>query len=106
MVKLVALYRKPADVAAFEQHYFQTHLPLARRMPGLIRAEVARVEGSPTGDSPYHFIAELYFESHDALRQAMGSPEGREAARDLMGFARDLVSLHVAAVLEPNGGKA
>src|SRR5688500_1837985 len=28
MAKLVAIYKKPVDVEAFEKHYFGTHIPL------------------------------------------------------------------------------
>ena len=34
MAALVAIYKKPADVEAFETHYFGTHIPLAKTMPG------------------------------------------------------------------------
>ena len=40
MVKLVVLYKKPADVSAFEQHYKEIHAPLARKFE--LRANVAR----------------------------------------------------------------
>lgn len=100
MVKLVATYRTPADPAAFDDHYFRVHVPLAMRMPGLRRAEIARVTGAPGGRSDLHLIAELYFDSREALEAALRSPEGRAAGEDLMAFARDVVSLHVAEVLD------
>ena len=31
MVKLVALYKKPADPKDFDDQYFNTHLPLAEQ---------------------------------------------------------------------------
>jgi uncharacterized protein (TIGR02118 family) len=37
MAGLVAIYKKPADVEAFEKHYFGTHIPLAKTMPGFRR---------------------------------------------------------------------
>jgi uncharacterized protein (TIGR02118 family) len=40
MVKLVALYRKPADGEVFEQAYFETHIPLLKKIPGLRRVEI------------------------------------------------------------------
>ena len=40
MVKLVALYKKPADVSAFETHYKEIHTPLTKKMPGLKKLEV------------------------------------------------------------------
>ena len=33
MAKLVALYKKPADAAAFDAYYFGTHVPIAKKVP-------------------------------------------------------------------------
>ena len=44
MIKLIALYKKPADVEAFEAHYREVHLPLVQKVPGLVRAEVTRIK--------------------------------------------------------------
>ncbi len=53
MAKLIALYKKPADSAAFDAHYFATHIPLAKKVPGLRRYEVSTgLIASPQGDSP------------------------------------------------------
>jgi uncharacterized protein (TIGR02118 family) len=50
MVKLVALYRKPVDPAAFDKAYFETYVPLANKIPHLRRAVVSRVTGArPAG---------------------------------------------------------
>ncbi len=49
MVKLVVLYGHPADPAAFEQYYEQTHVPLAQRIPNLRRFEMGKALGTPTG---------------------------------------------------------
>lgn len=98
MVKLVAIYKKPEDVAAFDKHYHEVHTPLALKMPGLIKAEIARVTGGPMGESPLHLIAELYFNDMASLNAAMGSPEGKAAAKDVMGFAGKVVQMHFAEV--------
>jgi uncharacterized protein (TIGR02118 family) len=100
MVKLVALYRKPSDVQAFDDHYFKIHLPLIRKLPGLKQFEVSKVTGAPIGESKYHLIAEMYFEDQDALDAAMASPEGRASAKDLMSFAADVVTLFHTEVLD------
>ncbi len=92
-VKLVALFKKPEDVKAFEAHYFQVHVPLAEKMPGLQKVEYNRAIGSPFGEPAYYMIAELTFESMDALNASMVSEEGKAAAKDLMGFAGNLVQL-------------
>lgn len=100
MVKLVALYKKPADAAAFDEHYFGTHLELAAKMPGLLKTEVTKFTGSPMGESEFYLMAELYFNDLDALKAAMSSPEGKAAAKDVMSFAKEIVSMHFADVVE------
>ena len=39
---MIVVYRTPADPAAFEKHYFETHVPLAKQLPGLRSYEVSR----------------------------------------------------------------
>lgn len=98
MVKLVALYKKPKDSEAFDKHYEEVHTPLTLKMPGLRKMEVSRVTGAPMGDSEYYLMAEMYFDDAAALQAAMGSDEGKAAARDLMGFAGDIVTMFIADV--------
>ena len=98
MVKLVALYKKPADVSAFETHYKEVHAPLAKKMPGLKRLEICHFTGAPGGESKFYMMAELYFDNGDAMKAALGSPEGKAAAKDVMGFAGDLIYMMFAQV--------
>ena len=98
MVKLVALYKKPADVAAFEEHYREIHTPLAKKMPGLRKLEVSHFTGSPGGEAKFHMMAELYFDTKDAMFAALGSPEGKAAGKDVMSFAGDLIHMMFADV--------
>ena len=94
MAKLVALYKKPADTAAFDAYYFGTHLGIAKKVPGLTRYEVnSGPIGGPQGDSPYHVAAILSFESAEALQRGLGSPEGQAVAGDLANFAQAGVEL-------------
>lgn len=94
MAELVVLYRKPADAAAFDAHYFSTHVPLAKKLPGLRRYEVSTgAVATPRGDSPYHLAAILSFDSADAIRQGLGSPQGQATAGDLANFAQAGVEL-------------
>jgi len=98
VVKLVVLYKKPADVAAFESHYKEVHTPLAKKMPGLRKLEVAHVTGSPGGEPKFYMVTELYFDNADALKAALASPEGKAAGKDVMSFAGDLVHMMFAQV--------
>ena len=93
MVKVIALYRKPPDVADFEQKYFETHIPLVKKIPGLQRVEVNRITGTPRGEAEFYLIAELSFADRASLDKAMASPENMEAGKNLMGFAKGLVSI-------------
>lgn len=96
MVKLIAIYAKPEDPAAFEKHYREVHLPLAKKMPGLKKCELGWVRGSPGGEARYHLVAELYFEDRAALKAALNSPEGAAAAKDVMAFAGKIIHMMIA----------
>ncbi len=92
MVKLVALYRRPADPATFERAYSETHIPLVKKIPNLRRLDISRVTGAPRGEPEYYMIAEMWFDDLIQLQAAMASPENQAAGRNLMSFARGLVT--------------
>jgi len=94
MAKLVALYKKPTDAAAFNAYYYSTHVQIAKKISGLRRYEVsAGPVATPQGDSMYHLAAILSFDSMAAIQQALNSPEGQAAAGDLANFAQAGVEL-------------
>jgi uncharacterized protein (TIGR02118 family) len=93
MVKLIALYRKPTDIDEFDRHFNGVHLPLVRKTPGLRKLEVTRITGAPIGESKYHVMAEMYYDTVDAMNAANASPEGRAVAKDVMSTAADLVTI-------------
>jgi len=100
MVKLVALYRKPANVQAFEEHYSNVHLPLMEQVPGIVKTELTRFFAGPLGEPPYYMMFEAYFADRDSLNAALQSPENRAAGKDLMSFAQDIVTVMFADVYE------
>ena len=93
MIKLIALYRNPSDAAVFDKHYFDIHLPLVRKFPGLRKIEVTRVTGAPIGEAKFHLMAEMYFDTKDAMDAALGSADGKAVTRDIMGFAADVITV-------------
>ena len=93
MIKLVALYTTPADVDAFEQHYNEVHLPLIRQVPYLRNAVAAKVWGAPRGTPAYYRMAEMWFDDRASFDKAMASDENRAAGKDLMSFAREIVTM-------------
>jgi uncharacterized protein (TIGR02118 family) len=96
MAKFVALYKKPQDPAAFDQWYFNHHVPMVAKIPGLKRSEVSKITGSPFGESEYYLLAELYFDSMDALKAGMSSPEGMATGKDARANAKDILILMFA----------
>jgi uncharacterized protein (TIGR02118 family) len=94
MAKLVALYRTPKDPAAFDRYYFSTHVPLAKKIPGLRKYDVSNgTTLSPEGPSNFYLVATLHFDSLDDVKAALGTPEGQATAADLGNFADGGVEL-------------
>ena len=50
MIKLIALYKKPEDVDAFEQHYNEVHVPLIKKVPYMSNMVAEKVWGAPRGE--------------------------------------------------------
>jgi uncharacterized protein (TIGR02118 family) len=98
MVKLVALYKKPAELEDFDNHYGAVHLPLVRKYPGLRKLEVTRITGAPIGEAKFYMMAEMYFDSRDALDAALASQEGKAVARDILSFAAPLITVFIGEV--------
>ena len=84
MHRITIQYGEPADPAAFDKHYQETHAPLASRLPGLRRYTVSRPRG--LGAAAPYLVAELWFEDGDALKAALRSPEMAAAAADAQGL--------------------
>jgi uncharacterized protein (TIGR02118 family) len=88
MAELVVIYKTPKDAAAFDKHYAETHIPLAKKIPGLRKYQISNGSvASPAGPSDAYLIAILTFDSAAAIQAAFGSPEGQAAAGDLGKFA-------------------
>ena len=97
MAKVIAMYKRPVDPAAFDRYYYATHVPIAKKIPGLKGYEVT--SGPVTtleGPSPYHLVALLTFDSLAAIHAALASAEGQATAADLGNFATGGVELFVA----------
>jgi uncharacterized protein (TIGR02118 family) len=80
-------YRQPTDPVAFDEYYRSTHVPIAGRMPGIVRMSAGRTESLDGSTPEYYEVAEIVFESKDAALFAVGSPEGQAAAADIGNFA-------------------
>ena len=88
MAQLVVMYKTPADPAAFDKHYAEKHVQIAKKLPGLRKYEISQGPvATPAGPSDYRLVALLYFDNLAAIQGAFGSPEGQAAVADVQGFA-------------------
>ncbi|HMQ80271.1 MAG TPA: EthD family reductase [Ignavibacteria bacterium] len=98
MIKLVAMYKTPSDVEMFEKHYFEKHMPLVEKIPGLLKSEVSKLKDLPGTETRYYMMTEMYYDDMDSFNAAMASPEGKASARDLVNFAKDNVDFFLGKV--------
>jgi uncharacterized protein (TIGR02118 family) len=83
MARMVVIYRTPRDREAFDKHYFQVHIPLAKGLPGLRKYEVSSSPIiSPVGWKDAYLVAILHFDSLEAIKTAFVSECGRACAAD------------------------
>jgi uncharacterized protein (TIGR02118 family) len=88
LAKLLVLYKTPSDPAAFDAYYEGTHIPKAKKIPGLRKYEVSRNPVvTPAGPAPVHLVAILHFDDLAAIQAAFASPEGMAAGADVANFA-------------------
>jgi uncharacterized protein (TIGR02118 family) len=76
MVRFIALYDQPEDAEAFDRHYREVHIPLAKKLPGLRRYTISRNARPSRGADAYYLVAELDWDDMDALERDFRSPEG------------------------------
>jgi uncharacterized protein (TIGR02118 family) len=96
MVKLIVLYPKQADPAAFDAHYFTHHAGLMKQLPGLDRMEAAKLGTGPETSNPHYLIAEMYFRDRDAMKAALKSPQMAACVKDLEENLKTPISVYLS----------
>jgi uncharacterized protein (TIGR02118 family) len=87
LVRFIILWKnKPTDVDAFERHYREVHIPLAKKMSGVRRYTLSR-NTSPVRGEPHYRIAELDWDDMASLQRDFESPEGRATSEDVAKLA-------------------
>ncbi|WP_281632851.1 EthD family reductase [Flavobacterium luteolum] len=90
MAKMTVIYKTPKDTAFFEKHYYEVHIPLAKKLPGIIKYEVSNGSVlSLTGHSDVYLVANLYFESIEVMMESFKSDIGQQCAVDRRILAND-----------------
>jgi len=87
MHQLLVLYSSPDDLEAFRRYYMAVHLPLARKLPGLISAEVVFPQPLGAQPSPWFCIFTARFADEAAMMAALQPPAGEAAAADIPNFS-------------------
>ncbi|WP_158675662.1 nitroreductase/quinone reductase family protein [Nocardia stercoris] len=82
IARFVVMYDTPSDIEAFERHYREVHIPLARQLPGLRRYTTSH-NMTPVIGEPYYLVAMLDWDDLDALGAAFGSDIGKQTAEDV-----------------------
>ena len=80
--RFLVFWEQPTDPEAFERHYREVHIPLARKIPAL-RSYAFNDDLQPVRGRTYFRIAELRWDSMEDLRAAFASPEGKAVGDDV-----------------------
>ena len=91
MHRMTILYGTPTDMDEFRRYYYDTHIPIARRMKGLTGWSLSWIEQDPAAPTGYVLVAELFAESAEAMTAILNSPEGLAASADLDNFVTGTV---------------
>lgn len=85
MTKVLVMLHKQDDQSwdEFQRYWREEHGPIAARIPGL--RKYIQNHATDRGNVPYA-VAELYFDSPEALQAALATAEGQAALGDLGNF--------------------
>jgi len=87
MPQILVLYNSPADPAAFDRYYHETHIPIAKKIPGLRSYTISNGTVHALAGTAPHLVAILEFDSMADVTAALASAEGQATAADLQNFA-------------------
>ena len=87
MHKMLVLYPRGQDDKKFRSHYASKHIPLARKLPGLLACRYSfSLKGVRGAESPYYCVFEADFADEAAMGAAMQSPEGQAVGADVPNY--------------------
>lgn len=88
MIKLVCLINRPESQSAesFRQWWLGHHSRVAAQLPGLLRYTISTAIPEDDGEPRYDGVAELWFESREAMEAAFSSEEGARCSHEDRAF--------------------
>jgi uncharacterized protein (TIGR02118 family) len=89
MARMLVIYKTPQDPVAFDKHYFEVHIPLAKKLPGIRKYEVSHGAVTTLAGDEAYMVGILTFDSLAAIKAAFASEVGAACAADRRHFAPD-----------------
>ncbi|MBK6767295.1 MAG: EthD family reductase [bacterium] len=96
MINFIAFYKHPENAEAFDKAYWETHIPLIKKVPGLVSVTANKFWPGKDAPAPYYMMAVLSFADKESFKAGMKSPEMAEAGANLMSFAKGFVEFQTA----------
>ncbi|MDV7085897.1 EthD family reductase [Rhodococcus sp. IEGM 248] len=93
--KVAVCYGQPDDPEAFDAYYRDTHMPLARKVPGLTDFTWGKCSALDGGMPPYYAVASLVFPDAATMKSGLQSEEMKQAGKDVRNFATGGVTMYV-----------
>ncbi|MGM0842161.1 MAG: EthD family reductase [Bacillota bacterium] len=100
MAKVIVLYEKPKDQEGFEEYYFNTHMPIAGKVPHVKNANVQRVLSNQNTDLSLYLIAEIEFENKADMKEAFASEEWKAVGDDGPNFMKFLEKPPIITIVD------
>lgn len=97
MIKSVILWNLPEDMTSeeFERRYFEEHVPLMQRRPGVCKYVTTKFLPNADGSPPkFYRMAEVYYPDLESMQKARSSKVATIARQQLKDWKwRDVVSM-------------
>ncbi|MDJ0356675.1 EthD family reductase [Paenarthrobacter sp. PH39-S1] len=85
--RFFVVFDTPSDIVAFERHYNDVHMPMAKQLPGLRRYTRSHRPTPVVGD-PSYLVVMLDWDNMAALEAAFASEVGQRTAEDAENLKR------------------
>jgi uncharacterized protein (TIGR02118 family) len=100
MFRVCVCYGEPTDPAAFDAHYTDVHVPLARKIPGLRGFTTGKCQSVTGGEPTYYMVASLDFDNAESMTAALASAEMAAASADVANFATGGATIYGAEEID------
>jgi len=103
MYKVIGLLKRPDGMSLEEFHHWwlSEHATLVQQFPGLTRYAINL---TTSADQRYDGMAEVWFESREALEKVFSTPEGQAARQSATSHSREIAILFTQEHIIVEGG--